>query len=69
VKQSPGSKRDSKGEVSPSDELIITEACALLNSEQAWAHSRENLGSICVVKTVRQDARRSGKEDARAYMD
>jgi len=42
-----------------------SEACALLNSGQAWAHSREDLGWIRVARTARQDARRSGKEDAK----
>ena len=46
------------------EELVFTEACAPLNSGQAWAQTRERLSWIRMTRTVRQDARRSGKEDA-----
>ena len=41
AKKCPCFKRGSIGEVSRSDELIVSEAWALLNSEQAWPHSRD----------------------------
>jgi len=46
------------------DELVFTEAFAPLNGGQAWAQTREILGWIRMTRTARQDARRSGKEDA-----
>jgi len=35
-----------------------------LNGGQAWAQTRESLSWIRMTRTARQDARRSGKEDA-----
>ena len=58
----PAPKRGRK-EFRP-DELVFTEACAPLNGGQAWAQTRESLSWIRMTRTARQDARRSGKEDA-----
>jgi len=59
----PALKRDRK-KFRP-DELVFTEACAPLNGGQAWAQTRKCLSWIRMTRTKRQDARRSGKEDAR----
>jgi len=58
----PAPKRDRK-KFRP-DELVFTEACAPLNGGQAWVQNRESLSWIRMTRTARQNARRSGKEDA-----
>jgi len=58
----PAPKRGRK-EFRP-DELVLTEACAPLNGGQAWPQTRESLSWVRMTRSARQDAKRSGKEDA-----
>ena len=64
AKQSPGSELKRGRKQSPDQKNWSTEACALWKGGQAWAQTRESLNWIHMTRTARQDARRSGKEDA-----